>query len=103
MAYHNSGASLGQEDEGFDLGTIFIGRQQQLDLFEIFLQRWQRRLAGLDGDDALVTAAPSPNNKLQGLVVLLYGRGGFGKSTLLKHYRAMALQAVPRLSPPDLL
>jgi hypothetical protein len=37
-------------------------------------------------------AAPSPNNKIHGLVVLLYGRGGFGKSTLLRRYRDIALR-----------
>src|SRR6266702_554184 len=46
----------------------------------------------------LVTTAPNPNNNIQGLVVLLYGRGGFGKSTLLKRYREMALEQDWRLA-----
>jgi len=46
----------------------------------------------------LVTLAPNPNNKIQGLVVLLYGRGGFGKSTLLKRYRQMATEQDWRLA-----
>lgn len=77
----------------FDLSHIFIGREQQLDLYQLFLDRWKRlmntpsSLAGIS-----VNNPPSPNNKIQGLVVLLYGRGGFGKSTLLKHYHQIALE-----------
>jgi tetratricopeptide (TPR) repeat protein/energy-coupling factor transporter ATP-binding protein EcfA2 len=82
------------EDSGllpadFDLGQIFIGREQQLDLFHIYLEHWKHEM--LTAPDIQVTAAPSPNNKIQGLVVLLYGRGGFGKSTLLEHYRDIVL------------
>ncbi len=58
----------------FDLGQIFIGREQQLDLFHIYLDRWKHEM--ITASDIHMTAAPSPNNKLQGLVVLLYGRGG---------------------------
>jgi tetratricopeptide (TPR) repeat protein len=76
---------------GFDLSSIFIGREQQLDLFHLYLDRWEKLMkTALSNADALVTAAPSPNNKIQGLVVLLYGRGGFGKSTLLNRYYAIA-------------
>src|SRR5438034_7065845 len=76
---------------GFDLSSIFIGREQQLDLFHLYLDRWQKLMKStLSNTDALMTAAPSPNNKIQGLVVLLYGRGGFGKSTLLNRYYAIA-------------
>ena len=42
--------------------------------------------------DNSLTIAPNPNNKIQGLVVLLYGRGGFGKSTLLKRYHEMPFE-----------
>ncbi len=28
-------------DDAFDLSQIFIGRQQQLDLFDIYLHRWK--------------------------------------------------------------
>jgi tetratricopeptide (TPR) repeat protein len=77
-------------DNSFDLNRIFIGREQQLDLFDIYLTRWQNLLRKTKPDDALLTTPPSPNNKLQGLIVLLYGRGGFGKSTLLKHFRDVA-------------
>ena len=68
----------------FDLGQIFIGREQQLNLFHIYLDRWKHDM--ITASDSGLTTAPSPNNKLQGLLALLYGRGGFGKSTLLKHY-----------------
>src|SRR6266705_3836936 len=77
----------------FDLSQIFIGREQQLDLFQLYLDRWQRLMATpAVATDTQVTTAPSPNDKIQGLVVLLYGRGGFGKSTLLKRYREIALE-----------
>ena len=79
----------------FDLGQIFIGREQQLDLFHIYLDRWKREMT--TAPDTGLTTAPSPNNKLQGLLVLLYGRGGFGKSTLLKHYRAISLEPNQKL------
>ena len=81
----------GQSDEGFDLSQIFIGRQQQLDLFEIYLKRWKKLILDFLSDETPVKTAPAPDNKIQGLVVLLFGRGGFGKSTLLKHYRDMVL------------
>ena len=72
-----------------DLSQIFIGREQQLDLFHMYLDRWKIHMP--TAPEVLMTTAPSPNNKIQGLVVLLYGRGGFGKSTLLKHYREIVL------------
>src|SRR6266702_3187554 len=77
----------------FDLSQIFIGREQQLDLFQLYLDRWKRLMATpAVATSTQVTTAPSPNDKIQGLVVLLYGRGGFGKSTLLKRYREIALE-----------
>src|SRR5438034_3590226 len=89
MTRHTSQPSF----DAYDLSQIFIGRQHQLDLFDIYLARWQQLLLHADPDlDPPVKTAPSPNHKLQGLVVLLYGRGGFGKSTLLRHYRDIALQ-----------
>src|SRR6266446_3712389 len=74
-----------------DLGQIFIGREQQLDMFYMYLDRWKTHMP--TAPEVLMTTAPSPNNKIQGLAVLLFGRGGFGKSTLLKHYRNMVLDA----------
>ena len=92
MAYRTSNSASDQSDGSFDLTDIFIGRQQQLDLFEIYLERWKKLILNAAPNESLVTTTPSPNNKIQGLVVLLFGRGGFGKSTLLKHYRDMVLQ-----------
>jgi len=74
----------------FDLGQIFIGREQQLNLFHIYLDRWKHDM--FTTSDSGLTTAPSPNNKLPGLLVLLYGRGGFGKSTLLRHYHDMVME-----------
>ena len=75
--------------EDFDLSQIFIGREQQLDLFRVYLERWQRQMPTSSSPSNII---PSPNHKIQGLVVLLHGRGGFGKSALLKHYYEMALE-----------
>ena len=72
-----------------DLSQIFIGREQQLDLFQMYLGRWKTHMP--TAPEVLMTTAPSPNSKVQGPVVLLYGRGGFGKSTLLRHYRDIVL------------
>src|SRR5713226_2522097 len=93
MAYRTPHTPSGSSDGTFDLSQIFIGRQQQLDFFEIYINRWKQLILDTDQPETLVTAAPSSNNKIQGLVVLLYGRGGFGKSTLLRRYREQALQA----------
>ncbi len=98
MTHYTPDRAADENQGGFDLADIFIGRQQQLDLFEIYLHRWKQLMLTAAPDDGLVTAAPSPNNKIQGLVVLLFGRGGFGKSTLLKRYRTMALQAGQHLA-----
>ena len=77
--------------DDFDLNQIYIPREQQEDLFELNLNRWKHRIFDAESDGSL-DSAPSPNNKIQGLVVLLYGRGGFGKSTLLRRYRNKILQ-----------
>ena len=92
MAHQTPNFPTGQSDEGFDLSQIFLGRQQQLDLFEIYLKRWKKLILDFIFDETPVKTAPAPDNKIQGLVVLLFGRGGFGKSTLLKHYWDMVLQ-----------
>ena len=81
-----------QPSSDFDLSQIFIGRDQQMDSFSLHLNRWKRLMTTAPTPDHMVTIAPNPNNKIQGLIVLLYGRGGFGKSTLLQHYHKMALQ-----------
>src|SRR6266487_246969 len=93
MTHPTSHTSPDSNNNDFNLSHIFIGREQQLDLFDIYLTRWKTLIFNDDLDlDTLMMAAPSPNNKLQGLVVLLYGHGGFGKSTLLKRYRDAALE-----------
>src|SRR5215831_2422621 len=92
MTPHTPSPSANNSDEVFDLSQIFIGREHQLDLFQIYLNRWKQLIPNAARNDTSVTSAPSPNNKIQGLVVLLYGRGGFGKSTLLNHYYEMAKQ-----------
>ena len=74
MAYYTSHTTSDAGDQPFDLSHIFIGREQQLDHFKIYLDRWQQRMFAADPDESIVTTAPSPNNKLQGLIVLLYGR-----------------------------
>jgi tetratricopeptide (TPR) repeat protein len=53
--------------------------------------------------DAQVAAVPSPNNPIQGFIVLLYGRGGFGKSTLLKHYHDMAREPSWHLAVSEII
>ena len=60
----------------------------------MYFHRWKGLLARETAADnnIPVTTAPSPDNKIQGLVVLLYGHGGFGKSTLLRHYRDFVLK-----------
>ncbi len=86
-------AHMSQNDDAvFDLSGIFIARQQQLDLFEYYLSRWKQLIFDANSDDELVEVAPSPNNKIQGLIVLLYGRGGFGKSTLLIRFHNIILK-----------
>jgi len=72
-----------------DLSTIFIGREQQLDWFHFSIDRWRKIISA--STDVQITTTPSPTNKIKGLVILLYGRGGFGKSTLLQRYHEIAL------------
>ncbi len=91
MAKHVSHASSSQDDENFDLKRIFIGREHELDRFDLYLTRWQELMFDADLDmDTIVETRPSPNNKLQGLIILLYGHGGFGKSTLLHRFYDIA-------------
>jgi hypothetical protein len=82
--------------DSIDLGCIFIGREQQIDLFEMYLNRWKAMIAKNSVADwdvqNMAMAAPSPDNKIEGMIVLLYGRGGIGKSTLLRRFRAIVLQ-----------
>jgi len=72
MPHSTSQGSSSSDGEAFDLSDIFIGREQQIDLFNIYLDRWQQYMSSAAPDETLVTIAPSPSNKLQGLIVLLY-------------------------------
>ena len=93
MTRQTSHRPFDQSEDDLDLSHIFIGRDQQLDLFDIYLTRWKRLIFQADHQlDTLARILPSPQNKIQGLIVLLYGRGGFGKSTLLRHYHDIAQQ-----------
>ena len=92
MTHSSSQPSSSQSDDAFDLSQIFIGREQQLDLFQIYLNRWKQLNFEAEPDDTDVLTRPSPNNKIQCLIVLICGRGGIGKSTLLKRYRDIALK-----------
>ncbi len=82
--------TLSHDDQSFDFKNIFIGREHQLAEFERLLPLWQHLMASQQPEDELLTDIPSPHNKIPGLVVMLYGRGGFGKSTLLWRYHGMA-------------
>ncbi len=105
MTLHASDADSRQPMLTFDFSNIFIAREQQLDLFDVYLNRWKRLMeaAALTAAHADTTAAPSPNNQIQGFVVLLYGRGGFGKSTLLRHFRDMALEPARHLAVSEII
>ena len=87
----------------FDIGEIFIGRDQQLELFELYLNRWKNLMFIAEADNIPVISTPSPNRKIQNLIVLLYGRGGFGKSTLLRRYREIALKGNNNLMSSNIL
>ena len=80
-------------NEPFDFKQIFIGREEQLADFERVLSQWQQVMFAQEPTEDIATDIPSPYNKLQGLVVMLYGRGGFGKSTLLYRYLGIAKRA----------
>src|SRR5579885_1857304 len=88
--YYPSDSSSDDNDNDFGPDRIFIGRGQQINLFKSYLTDWKNLMHRAAPADTSATNAPSPNNKIPGLVVLLFGRGGFGKSTLLKHYRKIA-------------
>jgi hypothetical protein len=84
-----------------DLNEIFIGREDQLYQFRVNLERWQRLAATTSIPE--IKVPPSPNNKIQAFIILMYGRGGFGKSTLLRNYREIALEHTPEIHVSDLI
>ena len=75
----------------FELSPIFIGREEEQSRFEFKLNKWKELMFIAELNDSFIKKAPSPNDKIQGLIVLLYGRGGFGKSTLLGRYHSLVL------------
>jgi len=72
-----------------DLNQIFFAREAQLALFRQYLERWKQQMRHTAPSSEAQTIA-TPDNRLQGLVVLLSGDGGLGKSVLLKHYHQIA-------------
>jgi tetratricopeptide (TPR) repeat protein len=73
--------------------AIFIGRTDEINRFQSYLDQWKTHIVTASfAANPQENALPGRDNKIQGLVVLLYGRGGFGKSTLLKHYCEIATQ-----------
>src|SRR5579859_4052927 len=84
---------LPTDDRAFT--AIFIGRADEINRFQFYLDQWKIRMSAassLPASQQVEDAIPRRDNKISGLVALLYGRGGFGKSTLLKHYREIAMQ-----------
>jgi tetratricopeptide (TPR) repeat protein len=67
----------------FDLTSIFIARERQIESFNQLLNHWCKYWKKT-GEYEL-KATPSLRDKLPGLFVIIYGRGGYGKSTLLNH------------------
>src|SRR5713101_2752122 len=91
MTWNASDIPFDLSSDAIELSEIFIAREQQIAFFNIYLNRWKQLMFDTALDDTLMTTAPSPYNKIQGLMVLLYGHGGFGKSTLLRHYHDIAM------------
>ncbi|GCE24938.1 hypothetical protein KDA_04220 [Dictyobacter alpinus] len=87
--------------EDLDLNEIFIGRERQVNDFIAYLENWQQQIQST-GSSSL-TMPPSPNNRIAGFFVLLHGRGGFGKSTLLNHYHDIALEHKNELLVSEIL
>ncbi len=76
-----------------DLSDIFVGRERQLDDFVARLERWRDflkvgNLPPLPAPNAL--QLPATDRRLDGLFGLVHGRGGFGKSTLLRRWEEIA-------------
>src|SRR5712692_4073237 len=95
MALSSPGDDNRSPGRNFRPGNIFIGRVHEINNFHFYLDQWKAFMKSTSAStSAAVNAIPLPNskNKIQGLVVLLYGRGGFGKSTLLERYRNIARQ-----------
>jgi hypothetical protein len=46
---------------------------------------------------------PAPSNQIKSLVVMLYGRGGFGKSALLERFHTAARRSLPHLAVSEIV
>ncbi len=71
-----------------DLREIFVGREEQREQFKRKLNYWIQYTA--DANSSGLEIPPSPEDQIQGLVVLLTGLGGIGKTQLLKRYYHIA-------------
>lgn len=74
-----------------DLSSIFIARDRQIGWFKSTLQEWLTHKAN-ESRTITFLDEPSPNNHLPNLIVMLYGKGGFGKTTLLNKYHKTSLE-----------
>lgn len=74
------------------LKRIFIGRERERKAFDRILQDWQTLVSHRQPELPVPTMEASPQQRLEGLLILLYGHGGYGKSTLLTHYHKMAVE-----------
>ncbi len=66
---------------------IFIARDEQVEAFRSYLQSWYTSIADHQNQSNEQYSASPP---IPGLVVLVHGHGGMGKSTLLKQYGKVA-------------
>ena len=80
-------------DESMHAGTNSIGYKQPVDDFKLVLAQWKKYMAEVSGNDRSKFLMPTANNKLPGLLVLLFGHGNLSKSLLLNRYRTIALEA----------
>jgi tetratricopeptide (TPR) repeat protein len=81
---------MSYDPEDVDISRIFIAREREIDDFTLRLERWYRLANDPNLSDGLRDEWPTPDHKIQGLVVLIYGRGGYGKSTLLRRFEEIA-------------
>lgn len=84
-----------------DTSTIFIARDKHIDSFYALMETWQS--LDLSTMRTSVGEEPSPNNKLLGPVVIVFGQGGLGKSTLLRHYYTLASKPVYRIKASSII
>lgn len=71
-----------------DLREIFIGREEECEQFKRKLNYWIQYAT--DANFSGLEIPPTPKDQIQGLVVLLSGLGGIGKTQLLKRFYDIA-------------